>query len=308
MPEAAYSKTLIVIAGPTAVGKTAVAVRVARRFHAEIISADSRQIFRELEIGTAKPTKAELAEAPHHFINSHSIHDEYDASTYGIEALAVVNRLLEKRDYAVLCGGSGLYIKAVLEGFDDIPQVAPAIREQITSGYREHGIAWLQQQMQLHDPQHFKTLDQKNPQRLIRALEVKIGTGLSIRDFQRQKTGRELPFRVVKVGLELPREELYRRIDHRMDVMIEQGLFQEAQQFFAVRHLNALQTVGYREIFDFMEGKYDRGEAIRLLKRNSRHYAKRQLTWFRKDPDIHWFSPADTAGIMAFIGSTSTPS
>ncbi|WP_333820367.1 tRNA (adenosine(37)-N6)-dimethylallyltransferase MiaA [Ohtaekwangia sp.] len=291
---------LIVIVGPTAVGKTAVAIEVAERLKTEIISADSRQIYKELTIGTAKPDEAELQRVPHHFINSHSIQEDYDAASYGREALALIHQLFKTHTHLVLCGGSGLYVKAVLEGFDDIPDVPDEIREQLTENFERHGIAWLQEQMRQLDPEHFATLDQQNPHRLMRALEVKIGTGQSIASFRRQAK-LEHPFQVIKIGLELPREVLYKRIDDRMDQMIAAGLFEEAQQLYPYRNHNALQTVGYQEIFNYIDNQYDREEAIRLLKRNSRRYAKRQLTWFKRDEETVWMNPQDIQAILNLI-------
>jgi tRNA dimethylallyltransferase len=299
------NKTLIVVAGPTAVGKTAVSIRLAQVFKTEIISADSRQIFNELTIGTAKPSHDELESVRHHFINSHSIQEDYDAAQYGRDVLDLLPRLFENLDIVILCGGSGLYVKAVCEGFDDIPDVPPSIREDLMQQYEHHGIGWLQDKMLQLDPGHFQEIDQKNPHRLIRALEVRLATGESIASF-RTRTRIDHPFSVIKIGLELPREELYKRIDDRMDSMIDQGLFQEAESLYSHKDRQALQTVGYQEIFDFMDGRYDRDEAIRLLKRNTRRYAKRQLTWFKRDADIQWFSPYDVEDIIAFIKRTST--
>lgn len=286
--------------GPTAVGKTAVAISLAKFFHTEIISADSRQIYKELTIGTAKPSASELQEVRHHFINTHSIQDEYDAAQFGRDALALIHDLFEKYDTLILCGGSGLYIKAVCEGFDDIPEIPDGIREELTAQFEQFGIEWLQQKMKLLDPEHFKEIDQKNPHRMIRALEVKMATGLSIAAF-RKKNKLHHPFAIIKIGLELPREDLYKRIDLRMDKMIEDGLFEEATMLYPQRQQQALQTVGYQEIFDFIDGCYDREEAIRLLKRNSRRYAKRQLTWFNRDVDLQWFSPNDHDKMIAHI-------
>jgi len=291
------NKKLIVIVGPTAVGKTAVSIQLAQHFKTEIISADSRQIFSELTIGTAKPDEVELKTVQHHFINSHSIEENYDAAQFGEEALQTARQLFEKHDCVILCGGSGLYIKAMLEGFDDIPEVPDEIREELEVNFAQFGLEWLQQKMKELDPEHYQTIDQKNPHRLMRALEVKIGTGKSIADFRTQSK-RQLSFDVVKIGLELPREVLYKRIDDRMDVMIAAGLFEEAEQLLPFRNHNALQTVGYQEIFDYLEGKYDRDEAIRLLKRNSRRYAKRQLTWFKRDETVRWFTPTAVSTII----------
>ena len=289
---------MIVIVGPTGVGKTAVALKLAAYFKTDIVSADSRQIFRELNIGTAKPAKKELAEVPHHFINSHSIHETYDAAAYGRDALAIIHELFEKHDHVILCGGSGLYVKAVCEGFDDIPEITAEVREKLMADYEKYGIAILQEKMEQLDPTHFEKIDKHNPHRLIRALEVLLGTGRSITSFQK-KIKTEHTFSISQIGLELPREELFRRIDERMDKMIAEGLFKEAEGLYAHRDHNALQTVGYREIFDFMEGAYNRHEAVRLLKRNSRRYAKRQLTWFKRDPEIVWMNPANITEIIA---------
>lgn len=288
---------LLVLVGPTAVGKTGVAIRLARHFHAEVVSADSRQFFRELEIGTAKPSVDDLALVRHHFINSHSISDGFDAGSYGEAALALLTRLLEQKEYAILCGGSGLYIKAVLEGFDDLPEIPPAVRETVINDYTNKGLLALQEELREKDPEYFEVVDRQNPQRLMRALEVIRHSGKAFSGFH-SKRKKELPFEVVKIGLDLDRDELYRRIDDRMDNMINRGLFQEAERLFPSRHLPALQTVGYQEIFGYLEGQYDREEAVRLLKRNSRRYAKRQLTWFRRDTSIHWFHPDDWEGIL----------
>jgi tRNA dimethylallyltransferase len=268
------SKTLIVLAGPTAVGKTDVAIRLARHLGTEIISADARQVYKELEIGTAKPSPSQLAEVPHHFISSHSIHDDYNAAMYGEEALALLKNLFTKHDRVVLCGGSGLYIRAILEGFDDIPEIDKNIRSTIADEYKAKGLAWLQEEVKRSDPDYFEVVDQKNPHRLIRSLEITRATGIKMADW-RKRSKRENDFRVVKIGLTLPVEEL----------------FEEAAKLYPHRELQALQTVGYREIFAFMDHSYDREEAVRLLKRNTRHYAKRQMTWFRKDTEFTWQRP-----------------
>jgi tRNA dimethylallyltransferase len=293
-------KRLIVIVGPTAVGKTSVAIDLAIQYQTEIISADSRQIYNELTIGTAKPSIEELKVVKHHFINSHSIGQQYDAAQFGEEALAIIYDLFKTHEVVIMCGGSGLYIKAVLEGFDDIPEVSEKIREDLSSQYEAHGITWLQKQMMELDPEYYGELDAQNPHRLIRALEVKLGTGESIGNFRKKKK-RNLDFNVAKIGLELPREELYDRIDSRMDKMIAEGLFAEAEALYPFRAHQALQTVGYTEIFDFMDGKYDRDEAIRLLKRNSRRYAKRQLTWFKRDAETKWFSAHDWVKLQQYV-------
>lgn len=294
------SKNLIVIVGPTAVGKTSVAIQIAHELNTEIISADSRQIYKELEIGTAKPTREELAAAKHHFINVKSIGEDYDAGQFGRDALSLIHELFKKFDNLILCGGSGLYVKAVTDGFDDMPEIAEGIREKIITEYEAKGLKWLQQQVEASDPDYYSIVDQKNPQRLMRALELNYSTGQSM-DKLRKKNKLTHSFNIVKIGLELDREELYHRIDGRMDAMIEAGLFEEAKRFYPQRELNALQTVGYQEIFGYLDGQYDKDEAIRLLKRNSRRYAKRQVTWFKKDKEIKWFTPDQVSDILRAI-------
>jgi tRNA dimethylallyltransferase len=295
-------KYVIVVVGPTAVGKTATSITLAQHFGAEIISADSRQIFREMTIGTAKPSVEEQQQVRHHFVDSHGIDESYDAAQFGEDALARIGSLHQHSDTVVVCGGSGLYIKALLEGFDDIPDIDPAIRISLQAGVAEKGMHWLQDQLKLHDPTLAATIDLQNQHRVMRALEVVLGTGQSIRSFQ-GKSKRDLPFEVIKIGLQLPRVILYDRIDRRMDAMIEQGLFEEAEALYPYKEHQALQTVGYQEIFDFMDGLYDREEAIRLLKRNSRRYAKRQLTWFTRDAETQWFEPHPIAPIIEWVSS-----
>ena len=294
------AKKLIVVVGPTAVGKTAVAIQLALALKTEILSADSRQIYTELEIGTAKPSASELQLVPHHFINTKSIKEEYDAGQFGRDALDLLSQLFKKADTAILCGGSGLYVKAVCEGFDDMPVVPPGIREQIIKEYQEKGLSWLQTKVGEVDPDYFAQVDVKNPQRLMRALELNYASGKSLNELRNRKKT-DHPFSIVKIGLELERETLYSRIDQRMDAMIASGLFEEAKKFYPMRNLNALQTVGYQEIFGYLDGLYDREEAIRLLKRNSRHYAKRQMTWFKKDKEVNWFMADKVDGIYELI-------
>ena len=294
------SKKLIVIVGPTAVGKTEIALRLAEYFRTEIISADSRQIYKELEIGTAKPTADELARVHHHFINTHSIMEVFDAGEYGREALNRIHQLFETHNTLIMCGGSGLYIKAVLEGFDEMPDIPAGTREKIVEEFKSKGLQWLQKEVEATDPDYFADVDNKNPQRLMRALELYRVTNISVKQLRKRKKI-DHSFEVIKIGLEVSREELYQRIDARMDRMIEMGLFEEAEKFYTQRALNALQTVGYREIFDCLDGKYDREEAVRLLKRNSRRYAKRQLTWFKRDQQIRWFQPDQVDQIILLI-------
>lgn len=294
------NKHLLVIAGPTAVGKTEICLQLAKKFQTEIISSDSRQFYRETNIGTAKPSKAELQRFPHHFINSLSIFDEYDVRKFETEALSLLDKLFKFHDIVIMTGGSGLYIDAVCFGFDDIPEVDPEIRKGLILDFEEMGIINLQNRLEKLDPDYFAQVDIHNPQRLMRALEVCIGTGKTYSSFRKKKK-QTRPFNCVLIGLERDRQELYHRIDQRMDKMVVEGIFEEAEKLFQNRHLNALQTVGYTEIFGFLEGKYDREEALRLLKRNSRRYAKRQMTWFKKYEQMIWFHPSDIDGITFYI-------
>jgi tRNA dimethylallyltransferase len=291
---------LILVVGPTAVGKTDLCLKLAKKFQTEILSCDSRQFYREMNRGTAKPSADELAEVPHHFINNLSITDAYDVRKYEEEALDLLGNLFQKHRVVILTGGTGLFADVVVNGMDAIPEVAPEIREEIIHEYQSKGLTWLQVAVQEVDPEFYAQVDRANPQRLMRALEIWRGTGLKFSSF-RTKNKVKRPFEVIKIGLDRPREELYRRIDSRMEQMLAKGLFAEAEGLFEKRGLNALQTLGYTEIFDFLEGKYDKEELIRLLKRNSRRYAKRQLTWFRRDPLIHWFHPSEEQEILAFI-------
>lgn len=288
------------VVGPTAVGKTELCLNLAKKFKTEIVSCDSRQFYREMRLGTAKPTEAELRQVRHHLVNSLSIEDDYDVRKFEKDALEILERIFETSDVAVMTGGSGLFADAVTKGFDEIPEVAQEIRVRIQADYGEKGLDWLQAQVAEVDPEYFAQVDRQNPQRLMRALEVCLGTGLKFSSFRVKKQVLR-PFGIIKIGLDRDREELYRRIDLRMDQMVEAGLFDEADALFGKRHLNALQTVGYSEIFGFLEGKYDREEAIRLLKRNSRRYAKRQLTWFRRDSEIRWFHPDQIGEIISWV-------
>jgi tRNA dimethylallyltransferase len=293
---------LILVVGPTAVGKTDLCLKLAKKFQTEILSCDSRQFYREMNRGTAKPSADELAEVPHHFINNLSITDAYDVRKYEEEALDLLGNLFQKHRVVILTGGTGLFADVVVNGMDAIPEVAPEIREEIIQEYQSKGLTWLQGAVEEVDPEFFAQVDRANPQRLMRALEIWRGTGLKFSSF-RTKNKVKRPFEVIKIGLDRPREELYRRIDSRMEQMLAKGLFAEAEGLFEKRGLNALQTLGYTEIFGFLEGKYDKEELIRLLKRNSRRYAKRQLTWFRRDPLIHWFHPSEEREILAFLAN-----
>lgn len=273
-------KTLLVIAGPTAVGKTALCVQLAKELQTDVVSADSRQLYRELSIGTAKPLPAEMDGVRHHFIDSHSITDPVNAGRYERECLALLSELFQKKDVVILSGGTGLYINAVCFGLDDMPPVEPALREQLFVRLQQEGLASLQSELRQLDPLYAQTADLQNPVRVTRALEVCLTTGQPYSLFRRQQTA-ERPFRSVLVALERPRDELYARIDARMEAMLAAGLVDEVRSLLPYRHMPALQTVGYQEIFPYLDGTYDYEEMVRLLKRNSRRYAKRQLTWFR---------------------------
>lgn len=293
-------KHLICVVGPTAVGKTTVGIELARRFKTEIISADSRQFYREMEIGTAKPDQHELSQAKHHFINSLSIHTAYDVGKYEKEAIEKLHELFEEHDVVVLVGGSGLFVNAICMGLDDLPEVMPGVRDQLNKELAVNGLEFLTKELELSDPEYYETVDLKNPQRVIRALEVVRSTGEKFSSFRNRKESNRA-FEVITIGLEMPREVLYDRIDQRMDQMIAHGLFKEAEDLYEFKNLNALQTVGYREIFGHLNGDYDYNEAVRLLKRNSRRYAKRQLTWFKRSADTEWFAPGQLKDIISFL-------
>lgn len=294
------NKTVILIAGPTAVGKTAVAIQLAKHFHTEIISADSRQCFKEISIGVAKPSAEELKEVKHYFINSHSIHETITAASYEKYALDAVAEIFHQYDIAVMVGGTGLYIKAFCEGMDEIPAADEVLRIELQQQYQQHGLEWLQQQLQQYDPLFAEKGEMQNPQRMLRALEVVRSTGESILSFRKGEK-QQRNFNIIKIGLDLPREELYQRINHRVDMMMEEGLLKEAKEVYPLRHLNALQTVGYRELFDYFDGNCSLEKAIDKIKQNSRHYAKRQLTWFRRDEAAKWFHPSQLQEIIEYV-------
>ena len=294
------SKNVIAVVGPTAVGKTSCGIRLARHFQTEILSADSRQCYRELNIGVARPSDEELQQVPHHFIASHSIHEDLTAADYETYALNTSAQLFQEKNELILVGGTGLYIKAFASGLDPIPEVAPAIRQQVIDLYAGKGIHGLQAELIRLDPEFAQEGEMQNPQRMMRALEVMITTGMSIVAY-RSGSDKTRPFGIWWVGLELPREELIRRIDERVETMMQNGLLQEVQSLYAHRTLNALQTVGYRELFDHLSGRCSLDEAVERIKISTRQYAKRQMTWFRKVPDMHWFHPSDETGILKFL-------
>jgi tRNA dimethylallyltransferase len=282
--------TVYIIVGPTAVGKTSFAISLAQHLKTEIISADARQCYAELSIGVARPSLEELSQVPHHFIASHSVNETVNAQVFENDALAKADELFKTHHSVVMVGGTGLYIKAFCEGLDLIPAIDPAIREDIIKQYEKLGLRWLQKEVSVKDPMYWAKGEQQNPQRLMRALEVMLGTGASIVSFQiKNKITR--PFNIVKVGLELPREQLYERINQRVLSMVENGLETEVRNLLPQNHLNALQTVGYSEWAPYFESSLSKEKVIENIQQNTRHYAKRQMTWFKKDPDITWYSP-----------------
>ena len=285
-------KTVIVVVGPTASGKTVVAIELAKHLNTEIISADSRQCFKEMKIGVARPSEDELKMVTHHFIASHSVTDEMNAALFEQNALNKTGELFIKYNSIVMVGGTGLYIKAFCEGMDNIPEINPEVRKKIILDYEQNGLQWLQEQVKQKDLSFFETGEVQNPQRMMRALEVVESTGQSILSFRKRRM-KIRGFNIVKIGLELSREELYLNINTRVDNMIEEGLVEEVKKLNIYKHLNALRTVGYSEIFDYLDGNILFPHAIDLIKKNTRQYAKRQLTWFRKDEKIKWVMPGD---------------
>lgn len=280
-------KTCIVIVGPTAVGKTSLAIEVAKHFSTHIISCDSRQCFSELTIGVAKPSADELAAVPHYFINSHSVNQTVNAAVFEQYALEKLRHIFSTHDVAVMTGGTGLYVKAFCDGIDEVPEVDAAVRKSIIDQYSEYGIGWLQQQIEENDNTFFSKGEMQNPQRMMRALEVKLSTGRSIFDFH-SKQQKKRDFNIIKIGLELPRSILVERINKRVDIMMRDGLEKEVRALIPFKALNALQTVGYRELFSFFDNEINLVEAIEAIKINTRQYAKRQMTWFKKDTSIQW--------------------
>lgn len=294
------AKTLIVIVGPTAIGKTSLAIELAQHFHTEILSADSRQFYKEMSIGTAKPSNVELAAAKHHFINSHTVSTEFSVGEFEAEALEVLSKVYENNELAILAGGSGLYIEAVCQGFDDIPKATPGTRENLNALFAEHGITALQEYLAKTDPLYYSQVDLNNPQRLIRALEVFETTGKPFSSYRVKKINKR-PFNIIKLGLNIERNELYQRINSRVDQMMEAGLLEEVRRLLPYRTHNALNTVGYSELFDHLDGLLTLPEAIDRIKQNTRRFAKRQLTWFKRDQEIKWFSPTQIDDIISWI-------
>lgn len=293
-------KKLIILTGPTGIGKTDLSIELAQALKTEIISCDSRQMFRELAIGSAPPSAEQLQKARHHFIGQLSILDYYSAGRFELDAVALLEQLFVKYDKVLMVGGSGMYIDAIVRGIDDLPTIDTEIRAQIGQRLKEEGIDKLREELSRLDPEYYNTADIVNPKRVLKALEVIAQTG---KTYSSQRTGnvKKRPFEIVLVGLKMDRNKLYERIDRRVDVMLEMGLENEAQSLLPYKELNSLNTVGYKEFFDFFEGKYDYDEAVRLIKRNSRRYAKRQMTWFSRYQQMTWFDRDDEAGLRDFI-------
>lgn len=294
------SKNLIVITGPTAIGKTGLAVFIAEHFDTEVISCDSRQFYKEMSIGTAVPSKEELKDVKHHFIQHKSIQEDYTVGDFETDVLALLKKIFRKKDMVILTGGSSLYERAVTEGLDSFPDIDKSIREALIQELETKGIESLQTELEKADPAYFQEADIQNPHRVIRALEICRGAGKPFSSF-RSKSIKERDFDILKIGLARPREEIYDRINRRVDSMMNEGLLKEAATLYPHRHLNALQTVGYRELFDYFDGNFSLEEAIEEIKKHTRHYAKRQLTWYRKAPDMNWFPPSEKEKIAEFI-------
>lgn len=291
--------TLIVVLGPTGVGKSDISIQLANYFFTDIISADSRQFFRELSIGTAVPGEEDLKSVIHHFIHSRSIHDYYNVSEYETEAIELINQLFETKNPLILTGGSMLYIDTICKGIDDIPTVTPEIRQEVVSWYAENGLEALQQRLLNLDPEYHGIVDLNNPKRLLHAVEICQMTGKTFTSF-RKNTVRERPFMIVKIGINQDREILYQRINERVERMMDAGLQDEARSVYPYKHLNSLNTVGYKELFAYFDGNCTLDEAVDLIKRNSRKYARKQLTWFRRDDEITWFEPQQIQEIISF--------
>ena len=290
-------KKLIVLTGPTAVGKTAASLDIARHYSIPVINADSRQIYRELQIGTARPTEAQMQNIPHYFVGSLSLNDYYSASLFEQQVLSLLKELMTKSNYALLSGGSMMYIDAVCDGIDDIPTIDDATRALMKQRLADEGLEALCKELKRLDPDYYEVVDLQNPRRVVHALEICTMTGKTYTSF-RKKEKRERPFDIIKIGLNRPREELYDRINRRVDQMVADGLLEEAKALYPMKSLNALNTVGYKELFDYFDGRWSLDEAIERIKGNTRRYARKQLTWFKKDERIRWYHPDDQTAII----------
>tara|TARA_B100000214_G_scaffold243909_1_gene178836 strand:- start:10254 stop:11159 length:906 start_codon:yes stop_codon:yes gene_type:complete len=297
------NKKVIFIIGPTAIGKTKLSIDLAKLFSCEIISCDSRQFYKELKIGSAPPNKLELTKIKHHFIQNLSVEEDYSAGQFEIDAIELIKKIHEKTNLVLMVGGSGLYIDAICKGLDKTPKISKKIRKEINEEYKNKGLIWLQEKVKKIDPELYFNNNCNNPQRLLRTLELFSQTGKNLSSFQTKKT-KKRPFKIIKIGLNTNRKILYNRINKRVDDMIEKGLLKEAHSLINYQHKNALQTVGYKEIFKFLENKFSFEEAINAIKKNTRRFAKRQLTWFRKDKEIKWFEPNELNEIKKFISKS----
>lgn len=294
------NKFLVIILGPTASGKTAAGIKTATAFQTEIISADSRQFYKELKIGTAVPDPTQMAGIHHHFIQTISVHDYYNVSMYEMQVLKILDRLFLSKDIIIMVGGSGMYIDVICHGIDDLPNIDLKIREKLQQKLENEGIEGLRSELKLLDPVYYEKADLNNPKRILKALEISFMTGIPYSSFLTHPN-KKRPFKIVKIGLKPDREKLYDNINNRVDVMIQKGLVEEARSLYNVRHLNALNTVGYKEIFDYIDGKCTLEETTVLIKRNTRRYARRQLTWFSRDESIVWFDPQKIDSIIDYI-------
>lgn len=293
-------KTLIVIIGPTAVGKTQLCLDIARHFNIPVINADSRQIYKELSIGTAKPTEKEIQDIKHYFVGTLSLQDYYSASIFEQQVLELLDNLFLENDYALMSGGSMMYIDAVCDGIDDIPTIDDATRETMKRRLKDEGLERLVEELHRLDPEYYAIVDRQNPKRVVHALEICTMTGKTYTSF-RKKVKKERPFKIVKIGLNRDREELYGRINARVDQMMKEGLLNEARNVYQLKDLNALNTVGYKELFKYIEGIWSLDEAVERIKGNTRRYARKQLTWYKKDPMIRWFHPNQREEIINYI-------
>lgn len=294
------AKTLLVLIGPTGVGKTELSLRLAERFQTDIISSDSRQLYADLKIGTAAPTPEQLARVPHHFVGTLQLTDYYSAAQYETEVMKLLSILFQEKDIVILTGGSMMYVDAVCKGIDDIPTVDEETRTLMKQRYEEEGLDNLCAELKLLDPEYYKIVDLKNPKRVVHALEICYMTGRTYTSF-RTRSAKERPFNILKIGLTRNREELYERINRRVDMMIEDGLLKEAKVVYPYKHLNSLNTVGYKEIFNYLDGEWDLSFAIEKIKQNSRIYSRKQMTWFKRDEEIVWFHPEQEKEILNYI-------